>query len=117
MFQRAGRQNLGLIGLFLDNQSKNMLQICKTMLDDAGRIPLHLGVICLPVHRKLQSVNLRTVAKVVATGMLALLTHCELARYTLPRETAAVATIITTCENVQERLNKRFVHSVFCITF
>ena len=28
--------------------------ICKTMLDDAGRIPLHVGVICLPVRGKLQ---------------------------------------------------------------
>ena len=35
--------------------------------------------------------------RTVAAGMLALLTYREAARYTLPRETAAVVTMIATC--------------------
>ena len=31
-----------------------MLQICKTMSDDTGRVPLHVDVICLHIRRKLQ---------------------------------------------------------------
>ena len=33
---------------------KNRLQICKTRLDDAGRIPLQAGGICLQVHGNLR---------------------------------------------------------------
>ena len=55
MFKQAVRENLGLVSLFLDNQSNCMLRICKTVSDDTGRIPLCVVVICLCVHGKLQS--------------------------------------------------------------
>ena len=53
-FSEQGDENLGLVGLFSDNQSKNMLQICKTVSDDTRRILRPVGVICLPAHGKLQ---------------------------------------------------------------
>ena len=55
VFKQAVRENLGLVSLFLDNQSNCMLRICKTVSDDTGRILLCVVVICLCVHGKLQS--------------------------------------------------------------
>ena len=47
VFKQAVRENLGLVSLFLDNQSNCMLRICKTVSDDTGRILLCVVVICV----------------------------------------------------------------------